>query len=236
MKQTILIYGTTGNGKTSLAATAEHPIKFLDVEARAQNIHPDDKEGIEFERVKTPEDIRNFYLKNIALAKSGKFPFKTIVIDSLREVQRIFFQEYEKKADKSKDNWKWTAWDREHADIHNFLRSMRDFPVMYDINLIMTCPAYEEKDGETTVQFPLLDGLSKFINEVMGQFDSIFYIQPTMIGNTIEYKLITRNTGKIKAKNPSRTLATVLDVTEGKDNRWTLKTILEPEKKEVTVK
>ena len=233
MKQTVLIYGTTGNGKSSFAGTAEHPILFQDVESRAQNIHPNDMEGITFERPKTSDDIRGFYSKNSALAKTGKFPYKTIVIDSLREVQRIFIDEFKKQYPTDKD--KFTVWDKAHAAIHNMIRSYRDFPLLYDVNLIMTCPAFDSKDGDTLEQVPLLEGADKFVKEVMGQFDSIFYIKTLFNGTKVEYKLVTRDTGKIRAKNPSRTLGTVLDITEGNQDRWTLNKVLNHDRKEVKV-
>lgn len=231
MKQTVLVYGTTGNGKTSLVATAEHPILFQDVEARAQNIHPDNLEGITFERPRTSDDIRSFYTKNIALAKQGKLPYKTIVVDSLREVQRIFIDEFKTQYPQDKD--KFTVWDKAHNAMHNMIRSYRDFPVLYDINLIMTCPACDSKDGDSIEQVPLLEGADKFVKEIMGQFDSIYYIKPTYNGTKVEYKLVTRDTGKIRAKNPSRTLGTVLDITEDNVDRWTLDKVLKHDKKEV---
>jgi AAA domain len=223
MKSTVLVYGTTGNGKTTFAATAEHPILFLDEESRSQNIHPDDRAGIEF--MYGPNDLASVYLKLIKEAKEGKLKFKTIVIDSLREVQRVVIDEFKKIHPSDKD--KFTVWDKSHNKIHQLIRAFRDFPKLYNIDVIFTCPAFDAKDEDTLEQVPLLEGADKFIKEVMGQFDSIFYIKPLYTGSKVEYKLVTRDTGKIRAKNPSRTLQTVLDITEGNPERWTLKKVLD---------
>ncbi len=220
-RQTVLVYGVTGVGKTTFAATAQHPIKYIDIEARAQNIHPDDLKGIDFESPTTSADVQAIYN---GLKTSTNSKYQTIIIDSLRELQRIVIDEYKKQYAGDKD--KFTVWDKAHSKMHNIIRAFRDFPKLHGADLVVTCPAFDSKDEDSLEQVPLLEGADKFVKEIMGLFDCIFYVKPYYNGTNMEYKLVTRDTGKIRAKNPSRTLQTVLDITEGKADRWTLESVL----------
>jgi hypothetical protein len=137
----------------------------------------------------------------------------------------LVIDEFKKQYPGDKD--KFTVWDKSHAKMHNIIRAFRDFPKLHGADLVVTCPAFDSKDEETLEQVPLLEGGDKFIKEIMGLFDCIFYIKPSYNGTSMEYKLVTRDTGKIRAKNPSRKLQTVLNITEGVADRFTLARVLQ---------
>lgn len=95
----VLIYGHSGTGKTCASSTFPTPMLFADFDgkvssaARFQENNKDQLNGIEFEdfRLSSSAQIENSYarfLKYVARLEElavtpNKFPFKTVVIDSL---------------------------------------------------------------------------------------------------------------------------------------------------------
>lgn len=82
----VLIYGRAGTGKTTLAATFPKPILLLDVREQGNDSiaeYSDDE--IKVLSVETWEDIEQVYW----MLQSGDHPFKTVVIDTVTQMQDV---------------------------------------------------------------------------------------------------------------------------------------------------
>jgi hypothetical protein len=76
----MLIYGSSGVGKTVFGSTADK-VLFLDAEAGMMSVK--DKK-IDRVKIKTFQDVIDSY----NFLKSGQHEYKTVVIDSLTEIQK----------------------------------------------------------------------------------------------------------------------------------------------------
>jgi len=88
---TILIYGTSGSGKTWLASTFPDPL-FVDLEGGMRSVAhrkplrlPKDPKLV----IETVDDLRKAGAAIARMLRKGNAPFKTVVIDSLSEMQEI---------------------------------------------------------------------------------------------------------------------------------------------------
>ena len=86
-----LFLGRSGSGKTAAGLSFPHPIKVYDLDGRVRGgLQPwVEKKGIDYEYY-PPKDtnmvfkqLDNAMATDLILARSGKFPYKTIILDSL---------------------------------------------------------------------------------------------------------------------------------------------------------
>lgn len=123
----ILIYGDPGAGKTHLASTALDPIFLLTEKNGRDTIRRGNADALVFV-AEDAESIRRF----MVAALSGEFAQanrRTIVIDSLTEVQRLFADEI--LAQKSHDNRKMELqdWGLLTERMRGFCRTVRSLPL-----------------------------------------------------------------------------------------------------------
>lgn len=96
--RSFVYYGRSGTGKTSLAATHKPPILFLDVNDKGTDSIAD-VEDVFVKSIKSTEEWEKVYWY---LYKHPK-EFKTVVIDTVSQLQQIVTQEVAEKNDRDLD-------------------------------------------------------------------------------------------------------------------------------------
>ncbi len=134
-----LLYGDSGAGKTTLAVTGPGPVLVLLTERQAiTSINASNPEA-DIIYVNTAQDVRNVVgaLRNgdKSLAK-----YKTLVVDSLTETQRLIQDDILKKA--RRDTMQLQDYGKLADATKGLIRTLRDLP----INVI--CTALMEHDNE----------------------------------------------------------------------------------------
>lgn len=210
----LLIYGEPGAGKTFLAATAEDsedtsPILFLDVEGGAVTIRH--RHSVDVLEVRSIDDVQKAYKE---LYDDGGEYYKTVIIDSLTELQKldmrtIMQEAYDSRPDTTdKDVPSPREWGKTGNHMRTIIRGFRDLPV----NTIMTClqgSQYDESSGMTLV-YPELPG--KMRHESPGYFDVVGYLRAdTNSKGEITRILQTAKTRRVVAKDRTASLGDVLN-------------------------
>lgn len=145
--------------------------------------------------------------------KSGYY--KTVVIDSLTELQKldmrtIMQEQYSRKPDTTDvDVPSQREWGKNGERIRRIVRAFRDLP----LNTIMTALAASEKDeGSGVVSFyPMLPG--KMRAEVPGYFDIVGYLSAAeeRNGEVIVRRLQLAKTRRVIAKDRTDSLGNLLE-------------------------
>jgi phage nucleotide-binding protein len=207
-----LFYGSPGVGKTVLAASAEdvpdlQPMLFCDAEAGTLSIR---SRKFDVLRVDTYEKLRAV----VAHLRGNPRGYRTVVFDSLSEIQRLMLKHIVKEAakddaDHDKDLPELRDYLRLADRMRTLMRILRDLP----IHIIITALDRESKDereGTITVGPGLLNSVS---NEVCAFQDLVGYL--TVVSNKetgdVVRKLLVQPTGKYAAKDRSGTLERILD-------------------------
>ena len=210
----LLIYGEPGAGKTWLAGTAQDskatsPILFLDVEGGTVTLRK--KSSIDVVRIQKIEQIVDVF-NTLAADKSGHY--KTVVIDSLSELQKLDLrfcmdEEYNKKPDSvDRDVATLRSWGKSGERMRRIIRAFRDLPM----NTIMTSLVATEKDENSGVVsfFPMFPG--KLRGEVPGYFDIVGLLQAKedRNGETVTRTLQVAKTQRTIAKDRTSALDPVI--------------------------
>ena len=173
---TIALYGSPGQGKTALATTAPTPALLIDPEGSSHFAH-----GVEAGRPKKlnvtrweigkplPSEIGDYCAVTVGewrhfgpvldVLSSGKHPFRSVIIDSLTEVQqRLHHLIIE---DSTRDALQQADWGTSRNRLGIFLRKLRDMAVV-DLDNPVQCIVFIAlaKDAEnlTAVTRPALQG------------------------------------------------------------------------------
>jgi len=159
----MLVYGTSGVGKTVFGSTAPAPL-FLDAEGGMLSVS--DKN---IDRIKTGEfkDVKDVFM----FLKNEKHEYKTVVLDSLTEIQKKSMDGILKANDR--DMPRINDWGTNIEQTRRMVRNFRDLP----LNVIMTALEHAEKeedDGSIVIQ-PAVQGKT-LPQEVMGFMDIVGYM------------------------------------------------------------
>lgn len=171
-----LIYGNSGMGKTVLCGSASavpdmSPVLFIDIEDGTNSLrttYPDCDVVV----VDSWEGIVNV-LREL---ENNPDLYKTIVVDSLSEMQKLALYYIMSKANPPMDPTVDKAgWD-EYAKILEVMRMFTRRAKKLPCNVLMTALLDEEKDKKTgkTMYKPLLTG--KFKQEIGALPDEVFYL------------------------------------------------------------
>lgn len=222
----ILVYGDPGAGKTVLAGSADSvaamsPVLFIDIEGGTFSIR-ERNPNVDVVRVKSWNDMQQVY----NALYSGDHDYKTVVLDSLTEIQKfsmynIMKQLIKEDPDRDPDIPSMREWGKNIEQIRLLVRAFRDLPM----NTIFTALAKEDKDPKTgkLKNRPSLSG--KLANEVAGFLDIVGYLYTKPIDGVYHRLLLTQPTDQHVAKDRSDnfpqilqdpTMETVYDIAMGK--------------------
>ncbi len=91
-KTTVALYGRSGTGKTTLAATCPKPILYLNIlDDGDDSIR--DIEGVDVVDISTAEELQEQLLWLAKKANRNKLVYKTVVIDTMTQLQGILVAE-----------------------------------------------------------------------------------------------------------------------------------------------
>lgn len=210
----LMVYGDPGVGKTVLAGSASlvealSPVLFIDVEGGTLSLrerYPD----VKVARVKSFNDFGRLYED----LKKGDHGFKTVVLDSITEIQKFGMLEVmrrmledPKNDDRDPDLPGIGEWGKNTEQMRRLIRAMRDLPVnTLFIGLAVTD---QDKKGNRLTR-PSLSG--KLSNEVAGFLDIVTYMYKKTDSDTGEVKrmLLTSGTDEFIAKDRTDKLPPML--------------------------
>jgi hypothetical protein len=212
----ILLYGDSGTGKTTLAGSADavpsmRPVLFVDIEGGTESLRHTYPE-VETVRVTTWKEMQDVY----NVLHSGKHDYKTVVLDSLTEIQKFNMYQIMTDLVKIKDGVDpdipgMREWGKNIEQIRRFVRGFRDLPM----NTIFTALTRVEKDARTgvTTEMPMLSG--KLAAEVAAFLDIVVYYYTKTVEEQGEKQLrrmlLTAKTEKHVAKDRSGRLPMIIE-------------------------
>jgi len=159
----MLIYGSSGVGKTVFGSTAPD-VLFLDVEAGTLSIADKKIDRVKIEKFSDIQEVYNFL-------KAGGHKYKTVVLDSLTETQKKSMDGILEKSGNEKPSI--ADWGTNIETIRKMVRAFRDLP----INVIFISLEQVEKDEitGTVIRMPGLQGKT-LPAEIMGYVDIVGYM------------------------------------------------------------
>jgi hypothetical protein len=183
------------------------PVLFIDVEGGTFSIR-ERYPNVEVVRVQTWDQMQKVYDE----LRRGAGAYRTIVIDSLTEVQKFSMMNImtglvKQDPDRDPDIPGMREWGKSIEQIRRFVRAFRDLPC----HTIFTALAASEKDAKTGVTRtkPSLPG--KLSGEVAGFVDIVAYYYKKTIDGDIKRLMLTTGTDQQIAKDRSDRLPPVLE-------------------------
>lgn len=207
----LLIYGDSGVGKTVLAGSASvvealAPVLLIDVEGGTLSLEQTYPQ-VDVARVKSWADMQKVY-DDLYL---GDHPYKTIILDSLTEIQKasmdgVMTELLTEHPDRDPDVPGQREWGKSINQLRYFVRAYRDM----EINTIFTALAQEVQDKRTGMNKtkPSLPG--KLANELAAFLDIVAYYYIKRLDGDDERLLLCNATDSIVAKDRSARLPQVI--------------------------
>lgn len=164
----VLLYGDPGAGKTHLAATSKEPIVLLTEANGRDTIRRSNPDALVFV-ADTAEAVRSFMRAGLSgeFAAAGR---KTVVIDSLTEVQRLFADEIMSSKPKDNRRMELQDWGLLTTRMRGFCRTVRSMP----LDVVATCLAEHTVEDDRGVIWtkPAFQG-KKLAAEVAQYFNAV---------------------------------------------------------------
>lgn len=207
----VLIYGDSGTGKTTASTTFPGPIYIADFDGKVSSAasylkanNPEKLKEIEYDTFTPSPDIKithfhQFLTKldsHTTLGKSGKFPYKTYVIDSLSLFNEAMMQEV------MRQNPKISRVDSSVPSLQDYgIFNVRFKEILSKIlalpcNVVVTAHADSQKDEMTGVVsvVPMLSG--KLARDIPIRFSEVYHSKTFEKDNQTYYAWQTRSSGK----------------------------------------
>jgi hypothetical protein len=212
----LLVYGEPGVGKTYFCATAQdsedtRPMLFLDVEGGVVTIRK--RKDIDVRPVRSIDDV--VQVQN-ELFKDPSY-YKTVVLDSLSELQRLDMRtimKVEKATARNpeaidEDVATQRAWGKSRERLSRIIRAYRDLPC-HTIMTALVGTEQEDKDSPVKLYYPSMPG--KLRGEVPGYFDVVGFMQavPDSSGG-ITRTLQVQKTKRVVAKDRTGSLGDIIN-------------------------
>lgn len=175
---TILVYGRSSIGKTTLAGSADavpemRKVLYVDVEGGTLSLRKT-KYNVDVIRITDYQQFAELY----AALYAGNHGYQTVVLDSLTEIQDLCMREIMRQMKEDPDNFErdpdvpgMYEWNKSEKQVKRFIRLFRDLP----INVIFTALVKEDKDTKTGVVMKLPDLPGKLAHRVAALFDIVLY-------------------------------------------------------------
>lgn len=214
----LILYAESGTGKTVLAGSADavegmSPVLIADVEGGTfslRSFYP----NVRSVRITKWEHIVELYNE----LRRGDHPFKTVVIDSLTELQKVSMNTImndtvAKDPERDPEVPSVREWGKNGEQIRRVVRAFRDLPM----NTIFTALVSDDRDPKTgkVTYRPSLPG--KLAKEVPGYVDLCLFMyrkelpDPNEDGKTINSRLLLSSaTEQYVCKDRSNNLPPVL--------------------------
>jgi ABC-type transporter Mla maintaining outer membrane lipid asymmetry ATPase subunit MlaF len=129
------LYGRSGTGKTTLAASWPKPILYLNIKDNGEE-SISDVEGIDAVDIETSEDLLEQILWLHKKASKDKLVYKTVVLDTMSQLQRVLTEEMgaTKKIPKGKRAGDFGVltrqdWGKISGDLIKVIMDIRALPV-----------------------------------------------------------------------------------------------------------
>lgn len=222
-----LIYGEPGVGKTHLAGTLEDhaetsPVLYLDIDGGVVTLRARTK--LHTKAVRTIEKqkdgalgINEVYelLHNSIDPKTGKMPYKSVVIDRLDELadidmRYIMREAYNRNPEKvDVDVPSPREWGINRSHVRKVVRAFRDLPCHV---IFIAGVASQQEEGQPTKYFPSFSG--KLRNELPGFVDIVGYYYADNSTGELHRRLQFQGTRRVQAKDRTGALgAEIVDPT-----------------------
>jgi len=165
----MLVYGEPGAGKTLFGSTAPSPL-FINLEAGLMTLA---SRGVDYVDVADPTDLQEIFI----YLRGGKHNYKTVVIDTLDELQKTFIADRLKK--ERRESMQLQDWGYVGEQMQKALRAYRNLP----LNVVFLCHAKTDSDSETGAQIykPALQGAIG--DQIAGYVDLAAYIHASPVKN-----------------------------------------------------
>lgn len=209
----MLIYGSSGAGKTYLAGSSDavpelRRVLFVDVEGGTLTLRNTPYNEVEVLRVKGWTDMQKVYDE----LHIGNHGFNTIVIDSLTEIQKLSMDKImkrlvEENEERDADVPGIREWNINLEQTRKFVRLFRDLPV----NTIFTALEKSDKNMRTgaTKRKPSLSG--KVADEIAAFLDIVVYLYSKEHENENKRMLLTGHTEDTIAKDRTGLLPMIVE-------------------------
>ena len=199
----LMIYGESGVGKTLLAGSAAYvaelsPVLFVDVEGGTLTLSQmETVADVDVVRVSKWKDVQKVYDE----LYKGKHSYKTVVIDSLTEMQKLAMSDVLGSGttiDAVGAMPEFKDWNINTEQMRRLVRAFRDLP----LNTIFTALSMDVPNPRNEAQvFKKPAFTKKLANEIPAFFDILFYMYIKTVKNQPNQRLVqTDKTETVVAK------------------------------------
>lgn len=189
----VLFYGRSGTGKTTLAASFPKPILLLDIKEQGNDSIADySDDEIKVLPVKAPEDIEQVYW----LLKSGDHSFKTVVIDTVTQLQEIYMDDILEQD--GKDFATKKDWGTVSGLMKTWIINFRDLTEDRLDVVFLAQERVHDSDSEDDLTDGQLD--PSVGPRLMPSVAAILNASVKVIGNTFIREVVKRNLDSIDRK------------------------------------
>jgi len=127
---TAVFYGKSGTGKTTLASTFPKPILFLDIREQGEDSISDAGPDVHSLRITDADELEQIYW----YLTSSKHPYKTVVIDTVTQMQDIYLKKVmELEGKKEGDFTTKQTWGTVSSKMKTWIISFRDLEEVENI-------------------------------------------------------------------------------------------------------